>query len=80
MHRFQSTCGQVVRLREDSIVFLSRFDCLMVVCITETRENAGVSEFLYFLVEMVFLSFQLGLLWWCVIVYYVTEMFAEGFF
>ena len=56
-HRCQSTCGQVVRFRKDSIVFLSRFDCLTVVHITETRENAGISEFLDFLVEMFFLSF-----------------------
>ena len=26
MHRCQSTCGQVVRFRKDSVVFLSRFD------------------------------------------------------
>ena len=37
MHRYQSTCGQVVRFRKDSIVFLSRFDCLMVVCASPIR-------------------------------------------
>ena len=57
MHRCQSTCGQVVRFRKDSVVFLSRFECFLVVHITETRENAGISEFLCFLVEMFFLSF-----------------------
>ena len=58
IHRCQSTCGQVVRFRKDSVVFLSRFDWLMVVYIAETRENAG----------RVFLPFWLGLLWWCLVV------------
>ena len=60
MHRYQSTCGQVVRFRKDSIVFLSRFDCLMVVYITETRENVGISEFLYFLVRWFSCHFKSG--------------------
>ena len=62
MHRCQSTCVQVVRFRKDSIVFLSRFDCLMVVYTTNMSDihgagNVEMSKFMYVMLESVFLSF-----------------------